>query len=356
MDDYDVTRAARTLERFVLDELSNWYVRRSRRRFWKGTAGPDKTAAYHTLYTVLDGVARLLAPLVPYLADELYLALRGQTAADAGGGSVHLESFPASDPAAIDADLEATMEVALDVASLGRTVRNEAGVRVRQPLARVLVHTTDAAKLARFISNPEVVGLVKDELNVRAVDPVADLTQFVTLAATPNFPVLGKKYGKRVPKIADAIRKLDTAALIRFGHQGVVSLAVDDDGEAVDLAREDAGVAATPTAGFGAREERGLTVIADLAIDDDLKLEGAARELINRLQNLRKQSFLDVTDRIRLRYDGGPLAERVFGAQGGLIAGEALADDVARGSVDWDASAELDIDGERVTVWLQKSN
>jgi isoleucyl-tRNA synthetase len=356
MDDYDVTRAARTLERFVLDELSNWYVRRSRRRFWKGTAGPDKTAAYHTLYTVLDGVARLLAPLVPYLADELYLALRGQTAADAGGGSVHLESFPASDPAAIDADLEATMEVALDVASLGRTVRNEAGVRVRQPLARVLVHTTDAAKLARFISNPEVVGLVKDELNVRAVDPVADLTQFVTLAATPNFPVLGKKYGKRVPKIADAIRKLDTAALIRFGDQGVVSLAVDDDGEAVDLAREDAGVAATPTAGFGAREERGLTVIADLAIDDDLKLEGAARELINRLQNLRKQSGLDVTDRIRLRYDGGPLAERVFGAQGGLIAGEALADDVARGSVDWDASAELDIDGERVTVWLQKSN
>jgi isoleucyl-tRNA synthetase len=227
---------------------------------------------------------------------------------------------------------------------------------VRQPLARVLVHTTDAAKLARFISNPEVVGLVKDELNVRAVDPVADLTQFVTLAATPNFPVLGKKYGKRVPKIADAIRKLDTAALIRFGDQGVVSLAVDDDGEAVDLAREDAGVAATPTAGFGAREERGLTVIADLAIDDDLKLEGAARELINRLQNLRKQSGLDVTDRIRLRYDGGPLAERVFGAQGGLIAGEALADDVARGSVDWDASAELDIDGERVTVWLQKSN
>jgi len=198
--------------------------------------------------------------------------------------------------------------------------------------------------------------LVKDELNVRSIEAASDLSRFVTLAATPNFPVLGKKYGKRVPKIADAIRKLDTAELIRFGHKGVATLAVDDDGGSVDVTREDAAVAAMPTPGFGAREERGLTVIADLAIDDDLKLEGAARELINRLQNLRKQSGLDVTDRIRLRYDGGALAERVFGAQGGLIAGEALADDIARGSVDWDASAELDLDGERVTVWLQKSN
>ena len=356
MDEYDVTRAARMLERFVLDELSNWYVRRSRRRFWKGTAGPDKTAAYHTLYTVLDGVARLLAPLVPFLSDELYLALRGQTAADAGGASVHLESFPVPDPAAIDANLEATMEVALDVASLGRTVRNEAGVRVRQPLARVVVHATDVAKLARFFANPEVVALVKDELNVRSIEAVVDPSQFVTLSATPNFPVLGKKYGKRVPKIADAIRKLDTAAMLQFGHKGVVSLTVDDGGEVVELTREDAGVSVTPAPGFGAREERGLSVIADLAIDEDLKLEGAARELINRLQNLRKQSGLDVTDRIRLRYDGGLVAERVFGAQGSLIAGEALADDVARGSVDWDASAELDLDGERVTVWLQKSN
>ncbi len=356
MDEYDPTRAARLLERFVLDELSNWYIRRSRRRFWKGAMGPDKTAAYHTLYTVLDGVARLLAPLVPFLSEELYLALRGATAQDASTHSVHLEDFPTSDAARIDAALEATMEVALDVTSLGRTVRNDTSVRVRQPLARVLVHATDAARLDRFFANQEVAALVKDELNVRAIERVDDLKKFVTLAATPNFPVLGKKYGKRVPAIADAIKKLDTPALLAFGQRGTATLALADGGDEVSLTREDAAMAATAVDGFGAREERGLTVIADLAIDEDLKLEGDAREVINRLQNLRKQSGLDVTDRIRLRYQGGAHVQRVFEAQGVLIADETLAREVALGPVDWSGSAEFDLDGERVTLWLQKSD
>jgi len=198
--------------------------------------------------------------------------------------------------------------------------------------------------------------LVKEELNVRAVERVDDLQRFVTLAATPSFPVLGKKYGKRVPAIAEAIRQLDTEALLRFGQAGTATLTVADGGDAVTLTREDATLAVTPVAGFGAREERGLTVIADLTIDDDLKLEGDARELINRLQNMRKQSGLDVTDRIRLRYDGGSHVQRVFETQGGLIAGETLAREVARGPVDWSGSAEFELDGERVVLWLQKSD
>ncbi len=356
LDVYDLTRAARALERFVLDEVSNWYVRRSRRRFWKGSAGPDKTAAYHTLYTVLDGVAHLLAPFVPYLSDEVYRGLRGATAADQDGGSVHLADFPVADASVIDAALEASMETALDVASLGRTVRNDAGVRVRQPLARVLVHATDARRLDSFFPHDDVVALVKDELNVRAIERVDDLRRYVTLAAIPNFPVLGRKYAKRVPAIAEAIKKLDTDALLRFGQSGSATLAPADGGDAVTLVREDAAVAVTPVDGFGAREERGLTVIVDLAIDDDLKLEGAAREVINRLQNMRKQSGLDVTDRIRLRYDGGAHVQRVFETQGVLIAGETLARDVARGPVDWKDGAEFELDGERVALWLQKSD
>ncbi len=354
MDSYDVTRAARMLERFVLDEVSNWYVRRSRRRFWKGAAGPDKTAAYSTLDTVLDGVARLLAPLVPYLAEELYLALRGATADTAKNDSVHLQDFPSANAAAIDADLEATMEAALDVTSLGRTVRNDTGVRVRQPLARVLVHASDPRRLDRFFANSDVMALVKDELNVRAIERIDQLDEFVTLSATPNFPVLGKKYGKGVPAIADAIRKLDTESLLRFGERGSASISAGQD--AITFTREDLVVAVTPIDGFGAREEHGLTVVADLAIDDDLKLEGAAREVINRLQNLRKQSGLEVTDRIRLRYQGGAHAQRVFETHGLLIAGETLAQDVARGSADWSGTTEFDLDGERVTVWLQKSD
>jgi isoleucyl-tRNA synthetase len=352
MDEYDVTRAARAIERFVLDELSNWYVRRSRRRFWKGALGPDKVAAYHTLYTVLDGVARLLAPFVPFLAEELHLALRGRGAGDGGGASVHLERFPEGDARAIDTALESTMETALQVASIGRTVRNDAGIRVRQPLARMRVHSADAAALRRFLENREVVALALDELNVREIVRAENVEEFVRLAAAPVFPVLGKKYAKRVPAIADAIKRLDTAALLGFAERGTLALTVG--GETVELTREDVTVTVTPVEGYGAREEKGLTVIADLELTDELRLEGAARELVNRLQNLRKSSGYEVTDRIRVRYAGGDQAQRVFQAQGERIAEETLAEDIARGSAEWGDTAEFEVGGERVTVWIQK--
>jgi isoleucyl-tRNA synthetase len=352
LDEYDPTRAARAIERFVLDELSNWYVRRSRRRFWKGEMGPDKLAAYHTLYTVLDGIARVLAPFVPYLSDEIHLALRGRTAADGGGSSVHLEAFPATDAGAIDAALEARMATALAVVSLGRTVRNDAGVRVRQPLSEILVHSNDGAALDRFIADGEIMGLVLDELNVRAVRRLEGLGDLVRLSATPAFPVLGKKFGKRVPRIAEAIKSARQEQLAAFMKTGALTL--DVDGEAVAVAREDASVRVTPADGYGAAEERGLTVIVNLTLDDGLRLEGAAREVINRLQNLRKNSGFEVTDRIRLRYQGGDATARVFDAAGRLIAAETLADDVARGEVDWEHHTELDLDGERVSLWVQK--
>ena len=352
LDEYDVTRAARAIERFVLDELSNWYVRRSRRRFWKGEMGPDKLAAYHTLYTVLDGLTRMLAPFVPYLADEIHLALRGQTPADGGGSSVHLERFPRADAGAIDDVLESTMETALAVASLGRTVRNDAGVRVRQPLSEILVHASDPAALDRFIGDAGISALVLEELNVRAVRRLDSLTEFVRLSATPTFPVLGKKYGKRVPLIAQAIKSAPQGDLANFMKTGSLKVVVEK--ETLEITRDDASVRVAATPGYGASEERGLTVIVNLSIDDGLRLEGAARELINRLQNLRKNSGYDVMDRIRLRYQGGEATDRVFDAVGAMIAAETLADDVARGAVDWEHRTELELDGERIVLWVQK--
>jgi isoleucyl-tRNA synthetase len=353
LDEYDVTRAARAIERFVLDELSNWYVRRSRRRFWKGEMGPDKVAAYHTLYTVLDGISRALAPFVPYLADEIHLALRGRTPADGGGSSVHLERFPQANAGLVDETLEATMATALAVVGLGRTVRNDSGLRVRQPLSAALVHSNDAVALDRFVSDREIAGLVMDELNVRAVRRLENLSEFVRLSATPAFPVLGKKYGKRVPRIAEAIKSASQEDLARFMKHGALQLIVD--GETVEVTREDASVRVAAAQGYGAAEERGVTVVLDLALDDELRLEGAARELINRLQNLRKSSGFDVTDRIRLRYQGGEATGRVFAAAGALIASETLADEVSSGAADWESSTELELDGERITLWVQKS-
>jgi isoleucyl-tRNA synthetase len=350
MDAYDVTRTARAIERFVLDELSNWYVRRSRRRFWKGEMGPDKTAAYHTLHTVLDGVVRLMAPVAPFLSDEIHLALRGLTAENALGASVHLEKYPEPDASAIDADLEARMDVALSVVSLGRTIRNDTAVKVRQPLSEALVYSTDRAALDAFLANREIVALVTDELNVRALRAVDDVSGYVSITATPSFPVLGKKYGKRVPRIAEAIKALDTAALSAFMVNGAASVNVD--GETVELGRDDLSARVAPTEGYGASEERGLTVILNLAISEELRLEGMAREVVNRLQNLRKSAGLDVTDRIRVRYQG---AERVFAAQGTLIAAETLAEEVSTGTSEWKDTVAFDLDGESVSLWITKS-
>jgi isoleucyl-tRNA synthetase len=337
MDTYDVTRTARGIERFVLE----------------GEMGPDKTAAYHTLHTVLDGVAHLMAPIAPFLSDEIHLALHGLTAENASGASVHLETYPQADHKAIDADLEARMDVALNVVSLGRTIRNDTAVKVRQPLPEALVHATDRKALDAFLAHREIVGLVTDELNVRALRAVEDVEKYVSMTATPNFPVLGKKYGKRVPQIAAAIKAAEKSALNAFLLGG--NLPVEIDGEKIVLGRDELSVQIAPVDGYGAAEERGLTVILNLAISEELRVEGLAREVVNRLQNLRKSAGLDVTDRIKVRYQGGEQTKRVFDAQGGLVASETLAEDVSAGATDWKDTMTFDLEGESVSLWIAKS-
>jgi isoleucyl-tRNA synthetase len=188
---------------------------------------------------------------------------------------------------------------------------------------------------------------------VRAVRRLDELGDRVSLSATPAFPVLGKKYGKGVPRIAQAIKSAPEEALAAFMKNG--ALTVEADGQRVELGRDDLTVQVAAARGYGASEERGLTVILNLAIDEELRLEGAAREVINRIQNLRKNSGLDVTDHIHLRYSGGEMATRVFQRQGDLIAAETLADETGAGEAAWPATAALELDGETVTLWIQKS-
>ncbi len=349
MNAYDPTRAGRAIQAFVLDELSNWYVRRSRRRFWKGEAGPDKVAAYHTLYTVLDGVAKLLAPFTPFIAEEVFLALRGATVADASKHSIHLQDFPVSDATLIDTTLEQAMDIALRVSSMGRSVRNDASVRVRQPLANVWVH---GEGVDGFLAEPDVVALAAEELNVRNIAKAKDLGESVSLTAKPNFPVLGKRFGKQVPQVASAIKALDAGALLAFEETGAVTVNVA--GEDVQLGTDELTVGTTGRTGFGAVADRGLTVVMDLTISEELKLEGLAREVINRVQNLRKSAGLDVTDRIELRYRGSAVIDKVFSTQGDLIRNETLATEIAAGDADWEHRISFAIDDEEVSTWLQK--
>jgi len=276
----------------------------------------------------------------------LHLALHGR------GQSVHLCEYPKSDPGAIDARLESTMEIALAVASIGRAARESASVRVRQPLARVLIHGDDEQKVTAFLEDAGVLALVLDELNVKNVSRAEGIERYVTLSPKPNFPALGKRFGKRVPVVAKAIKSLDVSALLELRAKGEVNVTID--GDSVAFGRDEIGVEVAPVDGFGAGEQQGVTVIVDLQITDALRVEGAAREIVNRLQKLRKSAGLEVTDRIRVRHTG---ADEVFASKGDLIAGEALAVDIAPGPPDdWPETIALEVGGEPVQLWITKTD
>jgi isoleucyl-tRNA synthetase len=356
LDAYDVTRAARLLQTFVLDELSNWYIRRSRRRFWKGEMGPDKLAAYQTLYTVLTGVLRLLAPYVPFLTEEIYQSLRAAFPEDREmAESVHLTDFPEPEASAVDAELESLMETAMQVSALGRTVRNDAGIKIRQPLRKIVVydHTGKGAALA---AHEEIKELVLDELHVKELAVADDIRSLAVFKPLPSYRALGKRFGKKVQDIATRINGLSQDELEAFWKSGAMSLEVQD--LKVSLEKEDVALVLEGQSGFGAKEEHGTIVVLDLALDEGLLMEGLAREIVNRLQNLRKKSGYDVTDRITIRYEGEG-AEAVFSNQEQFISSETLATAAGEGpppesEEGWEPAQELGTDLGPVRLWIRR--
>lgn len=356
LDAYDVTRAARLLQTFVLDELSNWYIRRSRRRFWKGEMGPDKLAAYWTLYTVLTGVLRLLAPFVPFLTEEIYQALRAAFPEDEElAESVHLTDFPLKDAAAVDAELESLMETAMQVAALGRTVRNDAGIKIRQPLRKIIVydHTGRGKALAE---HEEIKELVLDELHVKELAVADEVRSLAGFKPIPSYRVLGKRFGKSVQEIVGKINELSQDELEAFWKSGSISLEVQD--LKVSLENEDVSLILEGQPGFGAKEEQGVIVVLDLSLDDALRMEGLAREIVNRLQNLRKKSGFDVTDRITIRYDGEG-ARAVFSDQEQFINSETLSVHTREGAPEdsekgWEPAQELGTDAGPIRLWIRR--
>jgi isoleucyl-tRNA synthetase len=357
LDAYDMTRAARLLQGFVLDELSNWYIRRSRRRFWKGELGPDKIAAYNTLYTVLLGCIKLLAPFIPFLAEEIYQAMKSaMTEFEQDMDSVHLTEFPVPDESLIDRQLEADMDTAMKIAGLGRTIRNEAGIKIRQPLSEIITHD-ESGRARQLAGSPEIVALVLDELHVKTLKVAENLGDTTRLKAVPAYPVLGKRFGKQVPTVVAALNGLNKGELTAFFKSGSVSL--DLDGQKVNLGREDAAVNIEGIEGYGAKEEHGLVAVLNLAIDEALRLEGLAREIVNRIQNLRKKSGFDVTDRIRIRYEGGAEVAAVFSRQADFIMTETLATTIRSGApeaakADWENRIELESGDEKIGLWIRR--
>ncbi len=294
---YQLTRAYRTLGEFVSEELSNWYVRRSRPRFWGNTDDDDTRAAFRTLWEALRTVCLLSAPVTPFVSDWIYRGLTGK--------SVHLEAFPgyssadgsAEGPAARDESLEREVEAVRALVSLGRAAREEVKIRVRQPLKRLFAVVPEGLQI-----RSEVLDLLRDELNVKAVDFLASADGLVTLAAKPNYKTLGPKFGKKTELAATAIRGLSEAQLQAHAAGDPVSIEVA--GHTAVLDREDLTVEEESKGELVVRSEGGYTAALDPTLDEELKAEGSARELVNRIQRLRKDSGLAITDRIRLAVYG----------------------------------------------------
>ncbi len=284
---YRITEASRAMADFV-DDLSNWYVRRSRERFWgKGMAG-DKEAAFATLYHILVTMAKLTAPFTPFMAESMYRNLVCSVDA-AAPISVHMTDFPACDESAIDAELEAHMKDLLDVVVLGRACRNESGLKVRQPLARMIV--SGATLPDAFCA------LAEDELNVKAVDFTDDTTAFMTYELKPQMRTLGKKYGKLLCAIGEHLKTLNGNAVVA-GFEAGKTLTFEVDGAPVELEKDDVLAAPVKKPDYVVATERNVTVALDTNLTDALIAEGFAREVISKLQTMRKEAGFEVTDRI----------------------------------------------------------
>ena len=327
LEAYDVFTAGRAIESFV-DQLSNWYVRRNRRRFWKAAAGRDKQAAYLTLYECLHTANRLMAPIMPFITETVHQNLvRGVDGR--APLSVHMSEWPAPDPAARDDSLIAAIDVVQHVVGLGRAARNSSGVRVRQPLSRLLARTPDETS-ASFVARHEAQ--ILEELNVKAVEMLARDAELVSYRVKPNLPRIGKRFGKLVPAIREALATADGGAIAAAVAAGR-SVEVEVGGETVTFEPEDVLVETTSAEGYACAEEGGYLVGLDTSLTEALEREGLARELVRTVQEARKQAGLDVSDRITLRIEGTPEVAAALDAHRDYVMEETLA--TGWGEVDW---------------------
>lgn len=294
MDDYEPTKAGRSIQRFVYDYLSNWYVRLSRRRFWKGEYTHDKLSAYQTLYKCLETVAVLMAPISPFYSDKLFKDLN-EVSGRHKVSSVHLVDFPDVREEQTDKDLEERMQLAQQISSQVLSLRKKAGIRVRQPLNKIMIPSANE-KLKNLLEKVE--DLIKAEVNIKNIEFLTETTGVLVKKIKPNFKSLGPKYGKLMKQITKAFNEMRQEDIEKLENEG--SYTFDIDGNPIEIGPEDAEIITEDIPGLAVSTVNNLTVALDLTITDELKQEGIARELINRIQNIRKEKGFEVTDEINV--------------------------------------------------------
>ncbi|RKZ27648.1 isoleucine--tRNA ligase, partial [bacterium] len=293
MDDYQMTRSARAIQSFVIDELSNWYVRRNRRRFWRSGMDKDKITAYTVLWTALKTVCELIAPFAPMTADFYWRALT-ESIRDSAGESVHFVQIGQHDDEKIDAELEDNISLLIKIVELGRSARSNAQINIRQPLAKMFIVLDEGMKELP----DDMTAVAREELNVKEIEYFDDASMFTSYRIKPNFRELGKKFGSRMPQVKAAIESMDTDEIISGMNDGRWHISID--GTDHTLTEEDIEVEMVSKENFSVASDRGITVALDVKISSELRAEGYAREAVNRIQNTRKEAGLEVTDRINL--------------------------------------------------------
>jgi isoleucyl-tRNA synthetase len=338
-ENYEPTRAARLIQDFVTENLSNWYVRLNRKRYWGGEFDTDKRAAYQTLYTCLETVALLAAPVAPFYMDKLFIDLNSVTGRFEVE-SVHLADFPAADEALIDTTLEARMDVAQKLSSMILGLRRKVNIKVRQPLNKMMLPILDPVLQDQVEA---VKTLVLNEVNVKDIEYITDTSGILVKKIKPNFKTLGPRFGKQMKEVSGAINALSQEDIAAFENAG--SLAIQVDGESVLLDLEDVEIISEDIPGWLVANEGRLTVALDIHITEELRQEGMARELINRIQNIRKESGFDVTDKIEVLIEKHELINDAVESHGQYIGSQTLANSVLlKDSLENQVTKRIDIE------------
>jgi isoleucyl-tRNA synthetase len=341
---YEPTKAARAIQSFVDEHLSNWYIRLSRRRFWKGDMTADKKAAYETLYTCLVGVAQLMSPVAPFFADWLYQNLTAKT--PGAEQSVHLSLWKAGDPSLIDTELNERMLLAQNISSMVLSLRKKSGINVRQPLAKILIPILDKTFEERIECVKEII---LSETNIKHIEYITDTAGFIKKKIKPNFKALGPKVGKDMKVVAEQVSNMGQEELNRFETEGLYQVP----GTAYTILLEDVEIIAEDIPGWQVTNLGNLTVALDVTITDELKQEGLSRELVNRIQNLRKELNFEVTDRITVNLQNDNLITVAVTQNKAYICAEILADQITL-VADLDKGNTIVIDEVELLIQIAK--
>jgi len=341
-EQFDFTKSVRALQDFVIDELSNWFVRRSRRRFWSMKLTADKKDAYLTLYQVLVEVTKLMAPFAPYLSDVIYQNLTGKE-------SVHLTEYPVADEKYIDPVLEEEMQTVIDIVSLGRAARNDCQIKVRQPLKAIYVPERVKPVTERMFE------LIKEEINIHEIRYVSETDGFVQYELKPDFKVMGPKYGKYIKALSALLPKVNGAeALHAFSSQGFFEIEVE--GKKLKLTPDDLQVNIKPREGYVFQSNRKLFVALDVTLTPELVTEGYARELINKIQYTRKEQNFEIMDRIQVQWFGDEDIALALQEHSDYIKSETLTDELERLTEQTPDLRQYDINGKDVWLAVRKKN